>query len=153
MQRLELKIPPAVLGAVTIFLMWVATRWAPALTFTNPHRGWIASAIALVGAVIAVAGVVSFRQARTTVNPTAPNKASSLVVSGVYRFTRNPMYLGFALIVLALAVFFSNALAIALVPCFILYLDRFQIRPEERALASLFPKDFAAYKARVRRWC
>ncbi len=132
--------------------MWLATRWAPALTFAIPQRGWIATAVALIGALVAVAGVVSFRRAHTTVNPTTPAKASSLVVSGIYQFTRNPMYLGFALILLALAVFFSNALAVALVLCFVLYLDRFQIRPEERALARLFPEEFAGYKARVRRW-
>lgn len=152
LSALELKIPPAVLGAVTVLLMWLATRGAPTLTFGIPHREWISATLALLGAIIAVAGVVSFRRARTTVNPTTPAKASSLVVSGIYRFTRNPMYLGFALILLALAVFFSNALALALVPCFVLYLDRFQIRPEERALASLFPNDFPAYTARVRRW-
>ncbi len=137
---------------MAVLFMWLATRWAPALTFVIPHRGWIATAVALVGALIAVAGVVSFRRAHTTVNPTTPARASSLVVSGIYQFTRNPMYLGFTLILLALAVFFSNALAVALVLCFVLYLDRFQIRPEERALARLFPEEFAGYKARVRRW-
>ena len=152
MHVLELKIPPAVLGALAGLFMWLARRWAPAFTFAIPQRAWIATGVALVGALIALAGVISFRRARTTVNPTKPAKASSLVVSGIYQFTRNPMYLGFAVILLGLAVFFSNALAVALVPCFVLYLDRFQIRAEERALASLFPDEFPAYKARVRRW-
>ncbi len=152
MHILELRIPPAALGALAALFMWLATRWAPAFTFAIPQRGWIATGVALVGALIAVAGVISFRRARTTVNPTKPAKASSLVVSGIYQFTRNPMYLGFAVILLGLAVFFCNALAVALVPCFVLYLDRFQIRAEERALASLFPHEFPAYKARVRRW-
>jgi protein-S-isoprenylcysteine O-methyltransferase Ste14 len=149
---LELKIPPALLGALTVFLMWLATRWAPALTFAIPQRGWIAAGVALVGALIAVAGVISFRRAHTTVNPTKPARASSLVVSGIYNYTRNPMYLGFAVILLGLALYFSNALAVVSVPCFVLYLDCFQIRPEERALSSLFPEGFAAYKHRVRRW-
>lgn len=140
------------MGALAVLLMWLATRWAPALTFAIPQRGWIVAGVALVGALIAVAGVISFRRAHTTVNPTKPATASALVVSGIYKYTRNPMYLGFASILLALAVFFSNALALVVIPVFVAYLNRFQILPEERALASLFPDDFAAYKARVRRW-
>lgn len=149
---LELKIPPALLGALAIFLMWLGKRWAPALTFALPLREWIVAGCALLGTLIAVAGVISFRRARTTVNPIKPLTASSLVVSRIYKYTRNPMYLGFSLILLAVAVLFANALAVALVPCFVLYLDRFQIRPEERALALLFPHEFASYKTQVRRW-
>ena len=149
---LELKISPAVLGALAGLFMWLATRWAPAFTFALPQRGWIVAGVALVGAIIALAGVISFRRARTTVNPTKPATASALVVSGIYKYTRNLMYLGFASVLLALAVFFSNALALVVIPLFVAYLNRFQIRPEERAMASLFPDEFAAYKARVRRW-
>lgn len=149
---LELKVPPAVVGALAAGLMWLAAHGAPALAFQFPWRDWIAAGLVLLGSIIAVSGIVSFRRARTTVNPTRPATASSLVVSGIYRFTRNPMYLGFALVLLALAVHMANALALALVPCFVLYLDRFQIRAEERALASLFPREFAAYTSRVRRW-
>ncbi len=152
MHALELKIPPAVLGAVVVFLMWVASRWGSAFDVPIPGRISIAACLALLGAVIASSGILSFRRARTTVNPTKPGAASSLVVSGIYGFTRNPMYLGFASVLLALAVFLSNALALLLIPMFVAYLNRFQICPEERALGSRFPEEFAAYKARVRRW-
>ena len=91
-------------------------------------------------------------RAGTTVNPIKPETAGSLVVSGIYRRTRNPMYLGFLLGLAGWAVFLSNALAFIFLPVFVLYLNRFQIRREERALASVFGKDFAAYQSKVRRW-
>jgi len=97
-------------------------------------------------------GIVSFRQARTTVNPMKPDTTSSLVVSGIYRWTRNPMYLGFLLVLLGWALFLSNALAFVLLPAVIFYMDRFQIEPEERALHSLFGQQFVIYTSRVRRW-
>jgi protein-S-isoprenylcysteine O-methyltransferase Ste14 len=81
-----------------------------------------------------------------------PESSSSLVVSGIYRWSRNPMYLGFLLGLLGWAIFLSNVLAFLFLPVFILYMNRFQIEPEEKALAVLFGKQFAAYKSRVRQW-
>ena len=81
-----------------------------------------------------------------------PESASALVVSGIYRLTRNPMYLGFLLILLGWALFLSNGLAVLAVPAFVFYMNRFQIEPEERALAAIFGAEFVAYKSHVRRW-
>jgi protein-S-isoprenylcysteine O-methyltransferase Ste14 len=78
--------------------------------------------------------------------------STSLVVSGVYAFTRNPMYLGFLLMLAGLAVFLSNAVGFLLLPAFVFYISRFQIEAEERALTSRFGKEFITYKSRVRRW-
>jgi protein-S-isoprenylcysteine O-methyltransferase Ste14 len=108
--------------------------------------------LALIGAVTCLSGVVSFHRAKTTVNPMKPHSTSSLIVSGIYKYTRNPMYLGFVLVLLGWAAFLSNLAALALVPAFIVYINRFQIRPEERVLASLFPHEYPAYRAKVRRW-
>ena len=99
-----------------------------------------------------VSGIVSFRRAKTTVNPMKPDSTSSLVVSGIYRYTRNPMYLGFLLVLLGWAAFLSNVAALAFLPAFVVYMNRFQIRPEERVLASLFPHDCSGIPAKVRRW-
>lgn len=152
MNILELKIPPVALGVIVALLMWL-TSWAtPAFGFEFPGRVLTSAGLVLLGAVASISGVVSFRRARTTVNPRAPGSTSSLVVAGIYKFTRNPMYLGFLLALIGWAVFLSNVFALALVPAFVLYMNRFQIHPEERALASLFAQDFAVYKARVRRW-
>ncbi len=81
-----------------------------------------------------------------------PGSASALVDSGLYRLTCNPMYLGFLLALLGWAVFLSHILALLLLPAFILYMNRFPIALEERALAPPFDQPFVAYKARVRRW-
>jgi protein-S-isoprenylcysteine O-methyltransferase Ste14 len=111
-----------------------------------------AIAIALVGVAFSVAGVLAFRRARTTLDPTRPEQASSLVNSGVYRVTRNPMYVGLACVLVAWAVFLSSAWALLGPVAYVLYIGRFQIEPEERALATLFGSEYANYQARVRRW-
>jgi protein-S-isoprenylcysteine O-methyltransferase Ste14 len=132
--------------------MWLVSSFVAPLEVPFRWRVGAALAPALVGLGFSVAGVAAFRRARTTINPTKPATASALVSGGVYRLTRNPMYLGLLLLLLALAVFLSNPVALLLVPVFVLYINRFQITPEERALASLFGGEYAAYKERVRRW-
>lgn len=149
---LALRIPPLVVLAVVAGLMWLATRVAPATDFPFPARQAIALGLAAVGVSVAVAGVVSFRLAKTTVNPLTPETASSLVVSGIYRLSRNPMYLGALLVLIGWAVFLANALTFIVAITFVLYLNRFQIIPEEKALTTRFGPEFAAYCAKVRRW-
>src|SRR5262249_25632303 len=133
-------------------LMWCARSAMPDFDFRFPSNPVIAVGLALVGTFTCLAGVVSFRRAKTTVNPMKPDSTSSIVVSGLYRYTRNPMYLGFLLILLAWAAALSNVLALVWLPAFVLHMNRFQISPEERVLASRFARDFADYRARVRRW-
>lgn len=151
-QKLELKVPPAALVLITGALMWLGAWSVPRLGLHVPGRSSIAGGIALVGALVIILGVVSFRRAKTTVNPMKPESASSLVVGGIYRVTRNPMYLGFLLILLGWAAWLSNVLALLPIAGFVIYLTAFQIRPEERALEARFGPEFAAYKERVRRW-
>jgi len=97
-------------------------------------------------------GVVSFRRAKTTVNPLRPEASAALVSTGVYSFTRNPMYLGMALVLFAWAAYLSSIWSLVGPVLFALYITRFQIVPEERALERLFGASFAEYKKRVRRW-
>ena len=104
-----------------------------------------------MGFITGVSGVVTFRNAKTTVNPLKPH-ASSLVTWGVYAISRNPMYLGGLIMLLGWAVFLSNPLAFLFLPVYVLYLNRFQIAPEERVLMSLFGETYAAYQVRARRW-
>lgn len=132
--------------------MWIGSSASPVFNLSLPANSLLALSLALIGAVTCVAGVVSFRLAKTTVNPMKPASASSLVVSGVYKYTRNPMYVGLVLVLLGWAAFLANLAAFALVAVFAAYLNRFQIVPEEHSLASLFPHEFSAYRARVRRW-
>jgi protein-S-isoprenylcysteine O-methyltransferase Ste14 len=152
MRLLELKVPPVAVVVFTGTLMWLASWALPSFGFVFPARGLFVVSFAGAGVLTSALGVVSFRRARTTVNPTRPGSSTCLVRSGVYTFSRNPMYLGFLLVLVGWAIFLSNALAFLLLPAFILYMNRFQIEPEERALASLFAHEFVAYKSRVRRW-
>jgi protein-S-isoprenylcysteine O-methyltransferase Ste14 len=115
-------------------------------------RVGLALVLVLIGLYISIAGIVTFRRAKTTINPTKASTASSLVTTGVYRFTRNPMYLGLLLILLGWAVFLFNPVAFLFVPIFVLYINRFQIKPEEQVLSSLFGAEYIAYKGHVRRW-
>jgi protein-S-isoprenylcysteine O-methyltransferase Ste14 len=115
-------------------------------------RVGLALVLVLIGLAIGISGIVAFRRARTTISPVNAGAASSLVTSGVYRFTRNPMYLGMLLMLLAWAAFLFKPVALLFVAIFALYINRFQIKPEEQVLSSLFGAEYIAYAARVRRW-
>ena len=106
----------------------------------------------VAGGVAGIGGVLAFRRHETTVDPTRPHKASALVVASVYRHTRNPMYLGLALVLAAWAMYLANLVALLVLPAFIAYMTRFQIKPEEEALLDKFGAEFALYMSRVRRW-
>ena len=152
MHALELKVPPVSLVLAAALAMWLAPSAGPDFILPPMARATIAPVLVAGGAFLSLAGVASFLRAKTTVNPTKPGSVSSLVTTGVYRFTRNPMYLGLLLMLLGWAAFLSNALAFVVVPLFVLYMNRFQIVPEERALSALFGAEFDAYATRVRRW-
>ena len=151
MSALELKIPPVVLVLLCAFAMWAMPAYAR--ISLAPHIYFaLATLTAAIGVAICLAGVISFRVARTTVNPTTPGAASTLVVVGIYRFTRNPMYLGFLFLLLAWAIFLAHLSAFVLLPIFVAYITRFQIIPEETALLQRFGQQFSTYVQSVRRW-
>jgi protein-S-isoprenylcysteine O-methyltransferase Ste14 len=133
-------------------MMWAGSVAAPELAFRFPANSLFSVALALTGALTCLAGVRSFRRVKTTVNPMNPESTSSLVMSGIYRYSRNPMYLGFLLILLGWSAFLANVLALLLAPAFVLFMNRFQICPEERVLTRRFAHPYAEYRARVRRW-
>ena len=152
MRALENKIPPPVVTALFGLLMWLAARYVPGLDLAHSVRVLVALLVVAVGVCFSVAGVLSFRQAQTTVNPLKPETASALVRSGIYQYSRNPMYVGFALVLLAWACYLTSPFALFGVLGFVLYMNRFQIRPEERALLTLFGSEYPVYQTQVRRW-
>ena len=152
MQALELKVPPPVVALLVAAAMWGVASVTARIEMPVLVRVGATLAFAIAGVGIAISGVIGFRRARTTVNPMKPEAASSLVTSGVYRFTRNPMYLGLCLLLVAWALFLSSPLAFLGPILFILYMNRFQIASEETALSATFGEEFANYKAKVRRW-
>ena len=152
MRALELKIPPPVVALLVALAMWGVSRDAAALPAAEFARLPLALALAVVGAAFDVSGLIAFRRARTTINPMKPQAASSIVDSGVYRLTRNPMYVGLFFVLCGWAAYLWTRWALAGPFAFAAYIGRFQIAPEEKALTALFGAKYLAYRERVRRW-
>ena len=149
--NLQLKIPPLALTLLFAGAIWLTARTGLG-RFSLSGQGFLAAALFGVGLAVAASGIYAFSQARTTVSPTRPEGASQLVTGGVYRVTRNPMYLGMALWLTAWAVLLGSFLGLVFVLLFALYLNRFQIAPEERVLLQKFGNTYRNYQTRVRRW-
>lgn len=149
---MTLRIPPPLVVLVAALLIWIISRYFPMPLLVIPAISIIAGVIAACGIVVVLLGVVAFRQSQTTLDPLHPGDASSLVTRGVYQYTRNPMYLGFALVLLAWALYLSAWLGLLIVGMYVAYMNRFQIKPEEKALESRFGQEFLQYKKAVRRW-
>lgn len=152
MQSLDHKIPPPVITLVCGVLAWLIARFSPGFVFFLPARNAIMVLLGLAGISLALAGMAAFRRADTTVNPLAPDEATSIVRNGPFRFTRNPMYLGLALVLLGVCGYLANPLSVLAVVVFVAYITRFQIIPEERLLLAKFGEPFAQYMQSVRRW-
>jgi protein-S-isoprenylcysteine O-methyltransferase Ste14 len=152
MKALELKIPPVVFTIIIAATMWMINYLSPSLVMRLPFSYVIAALMAVLGGVVALAGVVALRKAETTVNPLTPDNASSIVAFGIYQYSRNPMYLGLLLVLLGWAVLLGSLLTFLALPVFIMYINKFQIYPEERALITRFGKKYQSYAKRVRRW-
>ena len=132
--------------------MWAVAEVGPQFDLALQARYVVAGVLVVVGLAFDLLGLIAFRASRTTINPLRPERSTALVTGGVYRVTRNPMYVGMALLLLAWAVYLSSLLAFAGPVVFVLYITRFQIQPEERALQAIFGEDFGRYAARIRRW-
>ncbi|MGP1629531.1 MAG: methyltransferase family protein [Giesbergeria sp.] len=153
MSALELKIPPPVVAAAAAAAMVAASLWlAPVLHLPTGVRVGGALALAVLGAGFDLSGLWVFRKARTTFSPLRPERSASVVQTGVYRITRNPMYLGLVLILLGLALYLASPWALLGPLAFAAYITRFQIAPEERVLTARFGATYTDYCKQVRRW-
>ena len=152
MSSLELKIPPDVLWVLVAGLMWLSSLRTPRLDLPTPIRVGSAVALTVAGVWFVVGARMSLDKAKTTWRPMTPGQSTSLVSTGVYGVSRNPIYLGMLLVMLGLGVALSSPVALALSVVFVLYLDRFQIEPEERALSTILGQEYQDYQTRVRRW-
>ena len=152
MHSLELKVPPPAVAALLAVAMWFASRFGLSLELPLLTRSITFAVVALAGGAAGLAGNLAFRRARTTPNPFKPQDATSLVTTGIYRVTRNPMYLGLLLVLLGWAAFLCSALALLGPVVFVAYITRFQILPEERVLLTKFGAAYAEYLTRARRW-
>lgn len=145
-------VPPPVVVAIIGVVMWAVGRKLELGKFEAALQAPVAGALLIVGLSLMIVAVASFIAAKTTVNPLRPSRTSSLVTTGIFRISRNPMYLGDLLVLAALAVWLGNVVNVVLLVFFIWYINRFQIIPEERALTNLFGESYVAYFSRVRRW-
>lgn len=152
MKSLELRIPPPLVALLSILLMWYVQGFYPLSWLTSAWVLPLSIVLALVGIAIAAAGAAAFRRAHTTINPLHPEQTSQLVTGGIYQYTRNPMYLGLALVLLAIALYMADVSAFLGVALFVRFIGRYQIEPEERILLQKFGDEFAAYQDQVGRW-
>jgi protein-S-isoprenylcysteine O-methyltransferase Ste14 len=149
---LENKIPPPLVGLLCAGATWYLARHTFSLDIPAVITLMLSIGIGVAGVFVMLAGVLSFRRMKTTISPLRPGAATALVTSGIYRYTRNPMYLGMLLLLIGWGVYLSSPAAFVGVVVFWLYIGRFQIRPEERALETLFGNAYSDYVAKVRRW-
>ena len=149
---MKLKIPPVIVLIVFGALMYLLSIFLPVGYFEFFGRSYLMYAL-LVGAItIGLISLVQFFKSKTTVDPTVPEKATSLVTSGVYKISRNPMYLGMLLILLAWGLWLGNAFNVLLAAGFVLYMNKFQIVPEEEVLSKMFGVAYKQYCVLTRRW-
>ncbi len=152
MQGLQLKLPPPLLSLACLALMFFAASSGPRLYLWVELRSALSLVLTLTGLALAFAGRSAFKRAKTTANPMRPEQSSALVVDGVYRYTRNPMYLGLLLVLLGFAVYLAALYSLSGPLLFVLYLSYFQIKPEEMMLQQKFGEAYTQYCQRVRRW-
>ncbi|MDG2188208.1 MAG: isoprenylcysteine carboxylmethyltransferase family protein [Candidatus Marinimicrobia bacterium] len=144
------KIPPPIVTATFGLIIYFSKSFSPVYSFENSNM--ISVIFLLFGLGIFSAAVQSFKKHKTTINPLSPDKASSLVNSGIFSYSRNPMYLGMLLILLSVSFKFNISGGLFISFLFKIYITRFQIIPEEKAMAKLFGEEFITYKNQTRRW-
>ena len=152
MPDLELKIPPDIVALLIAALMWLASAVTPDLSFPLLVRILVSGVLAVAGAGLIIDARVMLGRARTTWQPGTPGRTAALVTGGVYRFSRNPMYLGMLLILVGWAAALMSPVALGISVLFVPYMDRFQIGPEERVLSALLGQSYRDYLSGVRRW-
>ena len=145
-------IPPPLQGLLIGVAMWLVALGLPMLAAPFPGYKYLAALLFMAGAIIEIIAILTFIRRKTTVNPMTPSNASVLVVNGLYRFSRNPMYLALLLVLAGWALWLGNAANVALVAVFFWYITEYQIKPEEAALKEKFGDEYEQYRKRVRRW-
>ncbi|HER34383.1 MAG TPA: isoprenylcysteine carboxylmethyltransferase family protein [Halothiobacillaceae bacterium] len=145
-------VPPPAALLISIGLTYAASAWWPTTVVDWPPLDWVAGLLFAAGGGLMLAAAWALWRARTTIDPFRPERASQLVTGGIYRLSRNPIYLGDALLLTGMACWWGQPLGLIALALFVLFIDRFQIRGEEAALARHFGDAFDRYRQRTRRW-
>ena len=149
---MQLKVPPVIVFLFFSALMYFLAKVLPVGYFDFFGRTYIMIGLLVIASIVVVWALFQFYSRKTTVDPRDPSKASSLVDSGVYAYSRNPMYLAMLMVLLAFGLWLGNAFNTLLAAGFVGYMNRFQIEPEERSLGLIFGKEYRQYCLKVRRW-
>jgi protein-S-isoprenylcysteine O-methyltransferase Ste14 len=148
---MDLKIPPLAILVITLIGQYEIADYLPVYSLGIVPL-WVPILWGCIGILLAFLGVIEFRRHKTTVNPMNPSSSDALVTRGIYNYTRNPMYLGMASICVGFVFFLAELSSLAGVIFFVLYINEFQIKPEERFMFEKFGDNFTSYKSQVRRW-
>ncbi|PMH42622.1 hypothetical protein BCU68_13560 [Vibrio sp. 10N.286.49.B3] len=151
MIELDLKVPPLLVLVICLLLMLLLAM-VPAYLDISGVTAEIAMIVGVIGVGVMFSGFFECRKARTTVHPQLKHETTTLVQSGIYQYSRNPMYLGMLCVLIAFGVYIQSIASFLICPVFISYINRYQIKPEEKHLAHLFDDEYVAYKNKVRRW-
>jgi protein-S-isoprenylcysteine O-methyltransferase Ste14 len=149
---MKLKLPPALVALLFGVVMWGLDQYLHSATLTFIAEQWVYRMIFGMGIGVGILGLLQFITHQTSIDPHKPGKASILVTEGTYRFSRNPMYLALLIVLLGFGVKLGNMLSFIIIPFFVMYMNRFQITPEEEILREKFGVEFENYTSQVRRW-
>ncbi len=149
---MELKVIPIVQVIIAMILMGIISKFLPQFHYNLFYRFAIITVIIIIALTIGFLAVYSFKRHQTTVNPSKPESSSKVVNSGVYQFSRNPMYLAMLLALIGYAFYLENVLNFVICAVFFWYINKYQILPEEQMLTQLFGAEYLQYQQQVRRW-
>lgn len=152
MNALENKIPPPIVTAIFALVIWLVRGLGPTIPIYGGLKTAIVAVLVAAALFIDISALLEFRKFKTTINPLSPEKASSIVTTGIFSKTRNPMYLGMLILLIAWAIFNGAIIGLAIIPLFWAYITRFQIIPEERVLIEKFGQEYLDYLKRVKPW-
>jgi len=149
---MDLKVIPIVQLLIAVGFMIIFSKLWPEFVMSWPAHELVALFLLSIAVIVGISAIVSFRKHKTTVNPTKPETSSTIVSSGIYSISRNPMYLAMLISLISLAYYLQHLTSLPITLVFISYMTRFQIMPEERILAKLFGQQYKEYQINVRRW-
>ena len=147
---MKTKIPPPILALVMIVLIYLSSFFIESTTFN--YQGSLSLLVLILGLACAIPSFKLFARYKTTISPLKPSDATALVTEGMYRYSRNPMYLGLLLLTIASTIWFGTWFGIIINILFIFLINFLQIIPEEEALLEIFGEEYEEYKNNVRRW-
>ena len=150
MKSLENKIPPLIIVVFFLALIFLLKNFLEVFTFS--YQVYISFFFLCLAASLCLTSIIEFRKHKTTLNPLMPEESTALVTTGIFKFSRNPMYLSLLNLLIAFSIYLGSFLGLIIIPLFVVYINLFQIKPEEKAMLKLYGKEFENYCSNVRRW-